>query len=174
MEGPRDVNNPERVPPILSVIDQPQAGLPRVIHPVVSMLVGRPDPALTTQGVISAMSDNTYEIPEDATYTNDAGDPIQFRKGDRVSAATAARFPDLVGKVDGDPNAALARPQAERDANQKADEEAGLVERRMVKGAPENRMEPAPENRSRLARGNEGTATAPDDAAAKASGKKGA
>lgn len=93
--------------------------------------------------------DQSYEIPEDATYTNDAGDPIQFRKGDRISAATAARYPELSGKVDGDPLSHMARPQAERDANQKADEKAGLIEPRMVNGAPQNRATSAPEKRDK-------------------------
>lgn len=113
----RDPNNPARVPPILARIDQPQEGLPRIIHPV-GMAVGRPDPAARRQGVISTMSDQfaaDVVIEEDATYVNEHGDPFQFRAGDRVSAARAAGFPELAKKVAGTiVGTGLARSEDER------------------------------------------------------------
>lgn len=124
--GVRDPNNPARVPPILAAIDQPQEGLPRVIHPV-GLVVGRPDPAASAQGVMSMYAGNV-EITEDMTVTDASGTPFRFKKGDRVSAARAAAFPDLAKRIEGPI--------------------MGADEARAVYGAPENRMRgPAPENR---------------------------
>ena len=132
--GMRNPNNPARVPPILSAIDQPQEGLPRVIHPI-GLAVGRPDPLAAMTGVLNTMDAfaGDVEITEDATYLNELGDPIQFRKGDRVSAARAAGFPELAKKIDQN------KPIV------------GTNDARAIYGAPENRMEAgAPQNRGKV------------------------
>lgn len=129
--GTRDPNNPARVPRILAVLDQPQEGLPRVIHPI-GLAVGRPDPLAATQGVRNTMDAFAGDvlIEEDATYVNDAGDPYSFKAGDRISAARAAAFPELAKKIDQD------KPIV------------GTNDARAVYEAPENRMETgAPQNR---------------------------
>lgn len=185
--GIRIIGNPARVPPILSAIDQPQEGLPRVIHPI-ALAVGRPDPDAARTGVISTMDmyAKDVEIDEDVTLFNEQGDPFQFKAGDRISAARASQFPELARRVGDEPI-------------------RGAVDARSLAGAPENKARgEAPENRSDgdyasmtvpelralagernldvpsdarkadiitalsgvgggLARGNEGTATAPDD-----------
>lgn len=137
------VNNPSRVHPLLDAIDQPQAGLPRVIHPI-GMRVGQPD-----TGVIIVETHEGYiDIKEDATYVNDAGDPFFFPAGHKLSPAEASRFPDLVKQVDGGliVVAVSARPEGEVP-----DLAPTELARRGLPSAPENRMEPAPENRSRAA-----------------------
>lgn len=94
-------------------------------------------------------------LDADTTLHDAAGNPFKFKKGAKLSAAKAARFPALATKG-GSVNAGLARPAAEREANRKADEEAGLVEKRMVPGAPENKAEGVPESRSRGGRPERG------------------
>lgn len=133
--GAREVNNPSRVPRILSVIDQPQEGLPRVIHPI-GIRVGTPDPLAGGTGVFSTMDAFAadVEITEDATYVNEAGDPYQFKKGDRIPAARAAAFPELAKKIDQD-KPIVGTNDARADPN--------LIE---------NRMEPAPQNRGKGAK----------------------
>lgn len=144
--GTRIIGNPERVPPILSVIDEPQEGLPRVIHPV-GLAVGRPDPDAARTGVISTMDmyARDVEITEDITVFNEQGDPFQFKAGDRVSAARASQFPDLAKQVGDAPI-------------------RGAVDARSLAGAPENKARSgAPKSRSGgSARGNEDADTAPD------------
>ncbi len=34
----------------------------------------------------------TFEVPEEGTYTNDAGDPFWFDRGARIGFGQAARF----------------------------------------------------------------------------------
>ena len=136
-------NNPRRVPPLLSAIDRPQEGLPRIIHPV-ALAVGR------RQGVITTMSDPYAEvvIEEDATFVNEQGDPFQFRAGDRVSAGRAMAFPELAKRVEGDViGTGLARAEDERPDVAPTDDPASpptpvAITRRMVPGAPENKAEP--------------------------------
>lgn len=133
--GIRNPNNPDRVPRILSVLDQPQEGLPRVIHPF-GLAVGRPDPLAGGTGVFGSMDAFAADvtIDEDATYINDAGDPYAFKKGDTIPAARAAQFPDLAKKVDQD------KPIV------------GTNDARAHPDLLENRMEAAPQNRGKVAK----------------------
>ena len=145
--GARNPSNPSRVPPLLARIDQPQEGLPRIIHPI-GMAVGRPDPSAAQTGVVS-MSDpfEGVYVEADATYTDDAGNPFRFRAGDTISAARAAAFPELRERLSG----GVARAGMARSADEKADvaptddPEAPMspspITRRMIPGAPENRMD---------------------------------
>lgn len=95
-----DPNNPATVPPLLSAIDQPQEGLPRVIHPI-GMLVGRPDPSAV--GVVMDEASNTgfVTVPVDGTYRNVSGVPSRFRAGARIPVSRAASYPDLVNLIPG-------------------------------------------------------------------------
>lgn len=98
--GARTVNNPDRVPPILDVIDQPQEGLPRLIHPI--MAVGRPDASLEGALVMSdPYAPNVSVGDEDVTLVNDAGVPFWFPGGHSLTAAEASQFPELRGKIEG-------------------------------------------------------------------------
>lgn len=103
-DGIHNPNNPAKVPPILAAIDQPQEGLPRIIHPI-GMLVGRPDPDAAASGVIN-MSEQ-YAAPivlkEDVTLTNREGRSFRYRKGYRMTAAHAVNYPDLQTQLEGKP-----------------------------------------------------------------------
>lgn len=157
--GTRHPKNPDRVPSILSAIDQPAEGLPRVIHPV-GIAVGRPDAAAATTGVLNMDPESEgVRIDADVTYTNDAGTPFRFRAGDVISAGRAASFPELREYLYG-AGGGLARGADERpDVAATDDPEAPMspnpITRRMVPGAPENRMDNRRDNRSED-RGDEG------------------
>lgn len=130
--------NPSRVPSVLGAIEPNPAGLPRVIHPIGGLPVGRPEPGVRN------MSDQddaaSVEVPADGTYLDQHGDPFQFHKGDRLHPAAARRFPDLVKRQD----APIA----------------GVDDVRAVPGAPENRALPgAPQNRAKAGK----PAKAPDE-----------
>jgi hypothetical protein len=130
--GVMSINNPDRVPRILDAIDQPQEGLPRVIHPV-TLSVGRPDPLAASTGVLNTMDAFAQDvvIEKTGTYLNEQGDPFLFKAGDRISAARAAAFPDLAKKLGDKPI-------------------RGTNDARAILAAPENRMESAPsENREK-------------------------
>lgn len=125
MDGTRQVNNPSRVPSTLTAIDGPQEGALRVIHPV-ALLVGttQQETSMTPYG-----SDAPYfEVPEDGVYTDDRGNPIAFKAGDKLTLSRAATFKDFNVSTEGSHLSGLS--PARMDA------------------APENRMDPARENRT--------------------------
>lgn len=93
------VNNPLRVPPLLTAIDGPQAGAPRVIHPI-GLAVGVPGGS-TSMDTSAA----TFLVPEDGTFMDDFGSPIQYRKGDHVPAARAREFPSFREQMEPDAGA---------------------------------------------------------------------
>lgn len=96
-------------------------------------------------------TDGVY-VENDATYTDDAGNPFRFRAGDYVSAGRAAAFPELRARLAGAATG-LARGADERpDVAPTDDPEAPMtpspITRRMIPGAPENRMDNRRENRA--------------------------
>lgn len=120
-DGIRQVNNPERVPDTLTAIDGPQEGARRVIHPV-AMVVGT-DPK--EHEMYQRAEPEFFEVPADGTYRDRRGNPIAFKKGDRIPLSRAAQIEafnvDLSGR-----------------------HVSGITPARK-EAAPENRMEPAPE-----------------------------
>lgn len=150
--GARTVNNPDRVPPILDRIDQPQEGLPRVIHPV-GLAVGRPDPSAAQTGVGSMSDVYAPNVPvgdKDITLVNDRGIPFWFPGGHMLTAAEAAQFPDLRDKIDGPVQGAGTARQA-AGINERPAVAPGEApgEERMMPAHLENRsLGPAPENRA--------------------------
>lgn len=117
--------NPDRVPDTIARIDGPQAGAPRIIHPV-AMQVGVTG---KDHEMVSRFVDReTFEVPKDGTYLDRRGNPIAFRKGDKLSLSRAAEFPDF-------------------DVSLEGKHLPGLSNARSDGAAPENRMESPPENR---------------------------
>lgn len=144
-DGTRQVNNPLRVPDTVTAIDGPQAGAPRIIHPV-AIRVGTSIKETAMPLYTNAESD-VYEVPESGVYTDDNGNPFQFVKGHRMSHAEAARFSDFRAQAEGDtvPGLTAARVGDEQPAVAETDEP--IAELRAEGSAPENRMESAPSNR---------------------------
>lgn len=119
-DGARQVNNPARVPDTLAAIDGPQAGAPRIIHPV-AVAVGTKE-----QHMYQRAESEPFVVPEDGTYTDNRGNPIALTKGHRLSVGRAMQFPAF----------------RERLAGRRA---SGITAARAQSAAPENRVEPAPQ-----------------------------
>lgn len=139
MDGTRLINNPNRVPPTLTAIDGPQAGEPRLIHPI-TMLVG-------TVSRETAPMDSTvhdlYTVKDEGTYKDENGDPFYFPAGHKLPHAVANHFPDFAVKevyVVGLSNVRQETPQ-------------------------ENRMETPPDNRDELTPAQKAARTRAENAA---------
>jgi hypothetical protein len=140
------VNNPSRVPPLLELIDGPQEGAPRLIHPV-GMLVGTP-----VTGAATMAETEHFIVPNDGVYLDDSGSPIQLFKGDALPRSRAAQFTAFRAKVGDEP---VFTPAVDDVDDEHGDTEPpgngeNLVTNERAKGkAPANRSRgAAPENRS--------------------------
>lgn len=133
-DGTRQINNPDRVSSTLTAIDGPQAGAPRVIHPL-TLLVGERDRTGQTMNTYRDAESALFTVPDDGVYQDDAGNPFQYAKGDRLPFFVAARFAAF--RDSGIDDAVVPGVSAARQERQEP--------------APENRMEPAPENRQETA-----------------------
>ena len=129
MDGTGMVNNPNRVPALLTALDDPQEGYTRRINPIGvpgRLVTGVPIPR--SQVAMDRFGESQFVVEQSGTYVDKQGDPYDFNAGDRLPLVRALEF------------------EAFNVPNFLETEVPGLTPARMLGAAPENRVEFAPRN----------------------------